>query len=38
MGEVFESKDINEVQQPEIEKYKEIKPENESNPDKAKIY
>lgn len=38
MGEVSENKDINETQKPEAENYKEIRPENESNPEASRQY
>lgn len=38
MGEVSENKDVNEIQQPETENYKEIKPESECNLEESKNY
>lgn len=38
MGELSENKEINETQQPEAENYKEIKPENKSNPEEVRQY
>jgi len=38
VGEVSENKDINETQKPEAENYKEIRPENESNPEASRQY
>lgn len=38
MGEISESKDINEMQMPEVENYKEIKPAGESSVDEARCF
>ena len=38
MGEISENADVNEQQKPEVENYKEIKPEGDDSPDEAKSF
>lgn len=38
MGEISEEKDVSETKQPEVENYKDIKPEGDSNPDESKQF